>query len=255
MSRLLISVAAAALMSSVAVAADIPVLEAPVEAVPVAVGFDWSGFYTGGFVGYGWADVNVTDEDGYTTGIEGEEFSYETDGLYAGSLIGYNFHWNWAVLGIEAEIGHIDFEDEAQNPDAVQASGNGIASVDTDLFGNISGRLGFVWDRFLVYGKGGLAFADVEVEYEDSSLDGSALTLVGETENDEFLFGYTVGGGVEVGVGEKWTVRGEYMYADLEEISHTASAQDDAGADVRDVEFTHDLEDIHTVKLGVTRRF
>lgn len=248
MSRLLISVAAAALMSSVAVAADIPAFEPAAVEAPVPVGFDWSGFYTGGFVGYGFSDVSVTTEDGYNNEDE-FEFSYETDGFYAGSIIGYNISYNAFVLGIEAELGHIDLEDESQDP-RTDDPGEGIASVNTDFFGNISGRLGVGFDRFLVYGKGGFAFADVEVEFEDAFFTDGSETLIKGTDEDEYLFGYTVGGGVEVGVGERWTVRGEYMYADLEEITQTVTS---SSGDEFEIE--HDLEDIHTVKLGVTRRF
>jgi outer membrane immunogenic protein len=205
-------------------------------------------FYTGGFVGYGFSDVSVTTEDGFNNEDE-FEFSYETDGFYAGSIIGYNLNFNAFVLGIEAELGHIDLEDESQDP-RTNDPGEGIASVNTDFFGNISGRLGVGFDRFLVYGKGGFAFADVEVEFEDAFAADGSETLIEGTDEDEYLFGYTVGGGVEVGVGERWTVRGEYMYADLEEITQTVTSSDGGEFDVE-----HDLEDIHTVKLGVTRRF
>jgi outer membrane immunogenic protein len=253
MKRLLVSAAAIALMSSAALAADIPVYEPAPVVAPVPVGFDWSGFYTGAFGGYGWGDVEVSDLDGYN----GEDFDYETDGFYFGTIVGYNLHWDWVLLGIEGELGRLEFEDDEQFPDYQgdpTREGDSIASVDIDTFGNVSGRLGLTWNNWLIYGKGGLAFADVEVEYEDPNPTG--IQLITGTEEDDWLFGWTVGGGVEVGFWEKWSVRGEYMYTDLEDISHTATADsNDDGVGDTDYEFEHDLEDIHTVKLAVTRRF
>jgi len=262
MNRLLVSAAAVALLTSGAIAADIPVVEELPVVAPVATGFDWSGFYTGGFVGYGWANVEVDDVDGYNdvigTADDEGDFNYDTESFYFGTLIGYNLHWDWFLLGVEAEIGRLEFEDEQQLPDFEDdpdREGDSIASVDVDTFGNVSGRLGLTWNNVLLYGKGGFAFADVEVEFEDSNVTGGS-TLIDGTEKDEWLYGWTAGGGVEVGFWENWTVRGEYMYTDLEEISHTADADLDLDGDAdAEFEFEHELEDIHTVKLGVTRRF
>ena len=54
MRKLLIGVAAAALVSSAANAADLSIAEpAPVVSVP---SFSWTGFYLGAQVGYGWQD-------------------------------------------------------------------------------------------------------------------------------------------------------------------------------------------------------
>jgi outer membrane immunogenic protein len=249
MKRLFVSAAAIALMSSAALAADIPVFEPAPIVAPVPVGYDWSGFYAGGFAGYGWADVDVS-EDGPPF-YNGDDFSYDTDGVYFGTLLGYQRQWGNFVLGLEAEIGRLEFEDDEQFPDfqgVAGREGDSVASVDVDTFGNLSGRLGLAWNNWMVYGKGGFAFADVEVRYDDPNPTG--ITLLTGVQEDDWLFGWTAGGGVEVGFWSGWTVRGEYMYTDLEDISHTATASTGT-----EYSFDHELEDIHTVKLGITHKF
>ena len=59
-------------------AADIP---APVyKAAPVVAAYNWSGFYIGGNVGYGWGNLNAT--------AFGLEASSSTDGWFGGGQIG-----------------------------------------------------------------------------------------------------------------------------------------------------------------------
>ena len=54
--KLLLAASATLFTCAVAQAADIarPVYKAP----PVVVAYNWSGFYIGGNVGYGWGDLN-----------------------------------------------------------------------------------------------------------------------------------------------------------------------------------------------------
>ena len=61
----------------------------------------------------------------------------------------------------------------------------------TDSLESLRGRLGFAFDKFLVYGTGGVAFED----FNDS--------------------GWVAGGGVEYAFTPNWSVKVEYLYFDL----------------------------------------
>jgi len=67
-----------------------------------------------------------------------------------------------------------------------------------------AGRVGAAFDRLLVYGKGGVAFAN-----EQSSVAGPALNPSTVT---TFRTGWTAGAGLEYALNENWTVRAEYDF-------------------------------------------
>jgi outer membrane immunogenic protein len=252
MVRFLSSSAAVALLAGVAYAADLPLPVEPIEEAVVAPDYSWTGFYVGAFGGYGWADVEVTDADGFNIGIPPvapTTFDYDADGFYVGGLLGYNWQRNWLVLGAEAELGYLDLNESAQAPFAAVLPGESISSIETDFFGNISGRIGLAMNRILIYGKGGLAFAHVEASFVDPVVVGSQ-TLVAGTSEDDFIFGWTLGGGAEIGLWRNWTLRGEYMFTDLEDVTVSATASGGGTFD-----FEHDLENIHTVKGALSVRF
>src|SRR5439155_15056670 len=80
---------------------------------------------------------------------------------------------------------------------------------------SVTGRLGVTWGRALIYGKGGWAGADVEVAARNNAgvpFLPSNTSANGET---KWMNGWTVGGGMEFAIADRWTVRAEYMHFDL----------------------------------------
>jgi outer membrane immunogenic protein len=73
------------------------------------------------------------------------------------------------------------------------------------MYGDITGRLGIVFDRLLVYGKGGAAF------FHDSRINDIGET----TTNTGALTGWTAGGGFEYEIAPRWSFKAEYMYFDV----------------------------------------
>jgi outer membrane immunogenic protein len=189
-----------ALMPS-AFAADMPVAQPPVEAfVPEQASFDWTGFYVGVYGGYAWGDYEygAVDDD--------------ADGALAGGTVGYNQQFgNW-VLGLEADGGWAGIEDD-------------VDDVTLDWTSTVRGRVGFAFDRFMIYGTGGAAMG---------GLESNALA------DDDTRFGYAVGGGIEAALTDNISAKAEYLYIDL--------GDDDLGG--TPVDF-----DAHTVKGGLNFRF
>jgi outer membrane immunogenic protein len=79
----------------------------------------------------------------------------------------------------------------------------------------VTGRVGHTWGRALFYGKGGLAFGEVRVETSQNA--GAAVPPSGTPVNGEtkWLTGWTVGGGMEFALSDRWSARAEYMHYDL----------------------------------------
>lgn len=138
---LLASIAFVGFASAVS-AADLPsrtaAPPAPVVAAPPI--FTWSGFYAGVNAGYGW---NTGDD----VIINGVRFSNNDGGFVGGGQLGYNYQIGSFVIGAEGDLQWADL-------------GNNAFSNNNDWFGTVRGRAGVAFDRALVYGTGGFAFAD-----------------------------------------------------------------------------------------------
>jgi outer membrane immunogenic protein len=124
------TVASLALGAGAARAADVVTEQAPVPATPMVVPvFSWSGVYLGGNLGYGWAKAAAPDDDGFV----------------GGGQIGYNYEFsNHVVLGIEGDM---------------DATGWRFNGNDVDYTVTGRGRLGYAFDRWMLYGTGGIAYA------------------------------------------------------------------------------------------------
>jgi outer membrane immunogenic protein len=221
---------------SAASAADLPrrtMAPAPyVAAVPV---FTWTGFYVGVNAGYGWSDNDLDDgilldSDARGIGFGGgagrregviafRDRGSEAEGFLGGVQIGYNWQVTPGagfVWGVEADIQGIDLDrdrrrtdfvftpDVAGTPDFVGVGvGNPGAffredAASLDWFGTVRGRLGYAFDRFLVYGTGGLAYGsgDRSDNCSNARFRPAGFNCQGFGD-DGTRWGYAVGGGFE----------------------------------------------------------
>ncbi|MDP8918359.1 MAG: porin family protein [Pseudomonadota bacterium] len=172
--RLLTGVAGLTLAASAVSAADLPAREAPPPA-PVftaAPVFTWTGFYGGLNAGWGWRSddeesVVLTPGPG-TPGLAGTLVfpDNEDGGFTGGAQIGYNYQIGSFVVGLEADI---QWADTGDDEEVLFTPGPGATGVfvpgtfeneDADWFGTVRGRVGFAFDRVLIYGTGGFAYTD-----------------------------------------------------------------------------------------------
>jgi outer membrane immunogenic protein len=187
----------AALLAAIgsAHAADISARPAPVYAPPMTApaptAYNWSGAYAGLSGGYGWTNF---DSDSAAVASDG-------DGWLLGGYVGYNIQSpsNW-VFGLEADA----------HWSGISGTGGGARS-DLNWISTLRGRAGMAFDRFLVYGTGGLAVAGVELN------DGTAT-------DKNTHFGWVIGAGVETAISQNLTARLEYNYVSLNEKDYTGAA-------------------------------
>lgn len=204
------------------------------KAAPVIAAYNWSGFYIGGNVGYGWGDLNAT---GF-----GLDASSGTDGWFGGGQIGWNWQapgsqWVWGVE-VDSQFAAID-----NNLIAATNGGNGVSVwTSLDYFGTARMRLGYAWDRVMFYGTGGLAWGTNEI---GGSVRIGGTTFSAETSNTHI--GWTAGAGFEWAVADNWTAKVEYLYVDLGDENYFPNALGGGGFDAN--------LDVHTVKLGLNYRF
>jgi outer membrane immunogenic protein len=185
----------AAVMGSVAFAADLPDTKgAPLYAPPPPV-FSWNGAYVGAQVGYGWGTTTTSSFVNAAPNVIVGGPSHDDSGVVGGGHVGYNYQISQFIVGVEGDINGADY------------TGNGFdllglsLSHRTEIDGSIRARAGIAFDRILVYGTGGAAFASIR------NVVGLDTQTVGRV-------GWTAGGGVEYAIDNNWSVRGEYRYTD-----------------------------------------
>jgi outer membrane immunogenic protein len=110
------------------------------------------------------------------------------------------------VYGIELDIGGIGFD--KRNFDDAPSTCTPFA-IHSGLYGDVTGRLGYAFDRTLVYAKGGFAFSNGEASVANFCAGG-----LGSAKTDTFT-GWTAGGGVEYSINPAWSLKIEYQHFDF----------------------------------------
>lgn len=198
--KLLMTTALVCLGSGGALAADLPTAKGPPVYTPPPPPpvFSWSGVYIGGQVGYGWGTSSASDLGPTTPGFID---SYGTSGIVGGAHIGYNYQISQFVFGLEGDVNGSTERGSGFDP----ALGNTL-SIHKNYDASIRGRIGYSFDRVLVYATGGGAYGDFRTSYAGPG------GFDGDFNNGRF--GWTVGGGIEYAIDNNWSVRAEYRYTD-----------------------------------------
>jgi outer membrane immunogenic protein len=236
-SAIAISALAAIVGISSASAADLaarPYTKAPIIVDP---GYNWSGFYIGGNVGYSWGrertdgtlngtqNVSVFRTAGPTlvssvttaTAPLGLIGRANMDGVIGGGQIGYNWQVSKWLLGLEADF---QGSDERATADVCTVAGCPLgssilaANYKLDWFGTVRGRAGFLaTDRVLLYATGGLAYGHLAASAPLVPLSWGSTRA-----------GWTVGAGAEAAIDRNWSVKVEYLYMDLGNIGSSGAS-------------------------------
>jgi outer membrane immunogenic protein len=184
------------------------VFAAPMAAAPSNA--QWAGFYAGGDLGGVWSkfDWTYTNPNYFNTigpTLLGSDFNQNASGVIGGIFAGYNYQSGPWVLGIEISAAGSNLKREAPSPF--------FPAIDTytaklKWLTTATGRVGYAWDRWLVFAKGGWAGADVELTLFDN------LALIGAN-SKTWANGWTVGVGAEYMLRDGISLGLAYNYVDL----------------------------------------
>ena len=239
MKKLVVIALASVALIAPAMAADLspaprPVYKAPPPPPPV---WSWTGWYIGSNFGWIGSTDNTITNTGTDTGGAGlgtalaagaipGSVSTKHSNFIGGGQIGYNWQWgpSW-VLGLEA-----DFDGIASPSSTVINSFPGSAAVvplqtgyarALDTLGTVRGRVGYLaTPSWLLYATGGLAYGETKLQTAFACATcGPPANTVNLTDN--WQVGWTVGAGVEWRFAPQWSVKAEYLYVDLGNISNT----------------------------------
>lgn len=257
MRNIAIVFAALGLSTAVASAADMaPAYKAPPMA-PVAAAYNWTGFYIGGHVGYGWGHNSSNSFS--TAGVFLDSTAGDSSGVFGGGQIGYNWQFspNW-LIGIEADGSASDISGTTSG---CTATGCASGAGKTDDFGTVRGRLGYVINNVLLYGTGGWAWSHSHTDRtitcvvagggvcpggpSPSPLTGMVSSSSGNNS------GWVAGAGVEWMFAPNWTAKVEYQHLEFDNLSRDYSYAGFPGASRHIVTDSH----IDTIRVGVNYLF
>ena len=251
MNRLLLATVAVFGLVGVAPAADL----GPVPVRPIFMpAFNWSGCYLGGYVGGAWTaeTVRATDVSGYN-GFPFDAWVYNTSSsILGGGTAGCNWQGIGSplVLGAEGELGYLKMTGSGVDPFDVFSSIQSSVRVG-DWYGMVTGRAGYAWDRVMLYVKGGVAFVEVRATVTDPVINPGFVAQKSETKAT-----WTLGGGLEWAFANNWSVKAEYMFIGLDnEMACGSTAGIPSLVAPGQYCFTHQLDGIHTAKIGVNYLF
>lgn len=213
--RKILLAAAGMLVAGSALAADLPRRAAPPVLAPVAPIFTWTGWNFGLLTGYAFTDRQNVRTVGNTAGTalnvaqgrRAPNLRLEDDGFTnVGANIGYDVQLtpgNGIVLGAAADITWTDLTRfRGYVGPAIAANGfipdPSVYRQSLDFLGTVRGRVGYAFDRFLVYGTGGFAYGGVE--YRADFFRNTDLALAYTGRRDRIETGYAYGGGVEYAI-------------------------------------------------------
>jgi outer membrane immunogenic protein len=256
----LLATAAVIGFTSIASAADMPAKAPVYKAAPVAM-YNWTGFYIGGNVGSHWSNVDIststTNLAFFAAAAPGvidatSPTSLRASGVIGGLQVGYNWQWGQYVTGIEVDanwLGGSTSRTLTAFPAPVVAGDFETNSATAIFLVTVRPRFGVVFDRALIYVTGGLAFARIDTTDTFAAGAGLNIQTVSASTNRT---GWTIGGGLEYALTNNWSVKGEYLYADLGSFS-TVGPDFTAGAGTH-VTYNHKYRE-NIARLGVNYKF
>lgn len=239
---------AALLLASPAMAADLPMATKAPLAAPIP--FTWTGCYAGVQAGYAWKRNDFIDP---TRAVFADApVATNSDGALLGGQLGcnYQFSSNW-VIGIE---GDWDWTNLQGNSDPFFGGKSDPLYSKTDSIASVTGRIGYAFNRWMIYGKGGAGF-----EHNRYSLTFPGFVLpppIGATPTtvynaSEWQTGWVAGVGVEWAITDNWSTQIEYDHYDFG--SHgVALAVSPPGAPPIAATIN---DHVDAVKLGLNYRF
>lgn len=239
----------AALLSPPALAADVA-MKAPVyKAAPSPItAFTWTGCYIGGHAGGGWARKTWSDPTGAIFAPGTEFLSSNPSGFIGGGQVGCDYQMGSLVFGLEGQASWADLNQDSNFsvPTFIGPVGL-VGRSKIDFLTTATARIGYAFDRTLIYAKGGAAWA--HDEFSVFRTDGRLAASAKDTP-----LGWTVGAGAEYAFAPNWSAKIEYNFMDFGKNTNTFTCTA-AAVGICTVAPMDIDQHVHTVKVGLNWRW
>jgi outer membrane immunogenic protein len=239
--------------------------------------FRWSGFYMGvnGGAAFGQFSNSLSianDPPGNVilldslAGVSATGSTDLSDTVFTGGVqAGYNFQTGRVVWGIELDFNSMRLDaafgsNSFPNPTGTAAFALHENASTSWLF-TARPRLGWtITDRTLIYATGGVAVTKLDFSQDFSNR--LFPPLPPETASvSKTKVGWTVGGGLEAAIAERWTFKGEYLFTQFgsEEAAGVAATTVSAGGGPPtplSATFNNSVKlDVHILRAGINYKF
>ena len=252
-----------------ATAADLPARTYTKAPAAIAAVYDWTGFYVGANVGYGWGNsrTNLTSDPALVApgfiALLGSANAAATRpaGVIGGGQIGYNWQQGQWLAGLEADFSGTNIRSTNDFSGPVGVTRFVHSEQRLDWLATFRGRIGVLAaPQLLLYATGGLAVGQVKtnssltttVANDVAACLAANIGLCMGSSNTATKVGWTVGAGAEWALTSNWSVKAEYLYVDLGRSNST-------GFDARFAPplplFASTKDDFHIARVGVNYRF
>jgi outer membrane immunogenic protein len=210
-------------------AASAPFYKAIPPDMPPA--FSWTGVYVGAHGGFGSARV------------AGADVHVDPHGGFGGIQMGVNYQfWGPWVLGFEtdASFGNIDGSNSLCGVPG-QCGTQGTIDFKVNALGSFRERVGYAWDRVLLYQTAGVAWAYAHPHiFVAACSPGDNGCVPGPFDDHRLMTGLAAGGGIEVAATSDLTFKVEYLYLDFPDKNFLVGTTQKGSADAY----------IQTVRVG-----
>ena len=222
-------------------AADMPYKALPRNA-QAAAPFSWTGFYLGAHLGYAMSKnsglYDQTDAAG-PTDLSG----LKLNGMVYGGQLGFNWQVSNFVLGAEFDGSFGNAKKTIYSPEPAPRGPDPITGERSSLM-SIRARLGYAFDRTLVYGTGGIGWAKRTLTITEV-FDGTTGSVSSNKS------GMVYGAGIEHAFLNNISVRLEYLHYQVSTtvaLSPSVFADADPGDSIK-------FGNVDVIRLGANYRF
>lgn len=203
-------------------AADLP-RNMPYKAPVMMSVFNWTGFYIGVHGGYAWASSDGIDLQG---GFLGGQVGYNWQAVGSPWVFGIELDSAWADLG--------------RTDTFATAAGTITAATRAHYMGSLRPRIGYAWDRTMLYVTGGLAWVNNRI-----TVSGTVGGFTASLSDNQTHLGGAIGVGVEHAFAPYLTGKAEYLYTAYGSETYFSSIAGGVRADAAS----------HTLKVGLNYLF
>ncbi|WP_243303717.1 outer membrane protein [Geothrix oryzisoli] len=192
---------------------------------------NWTGFYLGANVGYGFGKSDVTTSTVFSpTGyfatasipqIQDSGAGHVSPKGFAGGLtFGYNAQSGTTVYGFEIDAGTFGLKGDRTAGSAYAVAPTTSYSLKettkADYLATLRGRIGYADNRNLWFGTAGLALTSIKIEDTFSDTFATAAESVSKSKSK---VGWALGAGYEYAAPDQWTFKAEILYVDFGKVS------------------------------------
>jgi len=267
----LMSAIALGAMAVTASAADMPARGPAVAPAPyMAPLFTWTGFYVGVNAGAAWhGNDRCPGLYAYTNGVIGSRYTgfapacnSDNTAFTGGVQAGFNWQMGAVVFGLEGDVNWIGNDSKRGFTNyavASQISGVNTYGLDgnphSNMLGSIRGRLGWSFDRAMLYITGGAAFRnsgsdEVIYAYNSAGVNVASYTVNSGRNN----VGWSLGGGLEWAFTNNVSLKLEYLHSQFNtgDGVYLTSASGYTGYAFRG---DNNRDSVDVARLGINYRF